>query len=509
METAPQTPTSGLPKAYEPQQTETNIYALWEASGFFNPDNLAPDGEPFTIVLPPPNATGTLHIGHASMLALQDLMIRYHRMKGRKTLWLPGTDHAAIATQNKVEKIMTTENLTRQGLGREAFLARVNEFVETSRDTIRHQIRKMGSSCDWSRECYTLDEPRSYAVRELFIRMYADKLIYRGNRIVNWCPRDTSTLADDEVDHKEIAGKLYFIKYAIKGSDEIIIVATTRPETLPGDVAIAVNPADERYKHLIGGVALLPLDGREVPIIADDYVDPAFGTGALKITPAHDANDFTIGEKYHLPVIAVINDVGAITLDGLKQHNITTTQLEQYAGLDRAVAREQIIADLMQAGKVEKIEDYTHSVGICYRCKTMIEPLISLQWFVDVNKKIPGRDASLKELAHAAVSSEAIQIIPNRFNNTYFKWIDNLRDWCISRQIWFGHRIPVYYCEKTNNGCGEIIVAHETPAKCPHCGNTTLRHDEDTLDTWFSSGMWTFSTLGWPHAMEIQKDGTT
>jgi len=491
-------------KIYHPGDFEDKIYEMWEKSGYFNPDTIKKHEQTFSIAMPPPNVTGSLHIGHSLMLVLQDVMIRYHRMKGDKTLWLPGTDHATISTQNKVEKLLAKEGKTRQELGKDAFLQRVYEYIEQSRGTIRKQIRKMGASCDWSRERYTLDEGLSRAVSEIFVRMYRDGLIYRGNRMVHWCPRCTSTLADDEVKHIEDPGNLYYIRYAIQGTDRVLIIATTRPETMLGDTAIAVNPHDERYKEYIGKVAILPLVNRELPIIADEYVDPNFGTGSLKVTPAHDPNDFMLGHKYHLKAPKVIDEFGKITLTALQEDGVDITPLQAYAGLDRFEARKLLIENLTAQGFIEKIEDYRHTVGHCYRCDTVIEPLISLQWFVKVDQKIPGLKQSLKQLTHDAVSSGSIKILPKRFEKIYFNWIENLHDWCISRQLWFGHQIPVYYCQLEKGGCGETIASVIAPAYCPKCKNEKLVRDEDTLDTWFSSGIWTFSTLGWPDNAELK-----
>jgi len=487
-----------LPKTYNSKNVEDSIYNTWEQSGYFNPNSFPKAKKPFSIAMPPPNATGTLHIGHAMMLAIQDLMIRYHRMLGDKTLWIPGTDHASIATQNKVERLIAKEGISRQQLGREAFLTRVHEFVEESRSTIKNQIRKMGSSCDWSRERYTLDPGLSRAVTEIFVRMHHDGLIYRDYRIVNWCPRCTSTLADDEVTYMESAGKLYFIRYQTGDGKNTIIVATTRPETMLGDVAVAVHPQDARFKQYIGTSVRLPLGMREIPLIADDYVEKDFGSGALKITPAHDLNDFNLGKKYNLKNLRILTDEGKIDLSLLRREGYDVSSLSSYEGMDRFEARTHIIEDLQKMNLVEKIEDYTHSVGHCYRCDTVIEPLISLQWFVAVNKKIQRYDASLKELALDTIRSKKTEIIPDRFTKTYFHWIENLRDWCISRQIWFGHQLPVYYCDRDKGGCGATIVSAKKPETCTTCNHTDLRQDEDTLDTWFSSGLWTFSTLGWP-----------
>lgn len=481
-----------LEKAYEAKKYEESIYKKWEKTKVFTP-KIDPKKEPFTISMPPPNATGTLHLGHATMLAIEDIMTRYKRMQGYSALWVPGTDHASIATQNKVEKLIAEEGLDRHKMGRRAFLKRVNEFVENSRDTIRNQIRKMGSSCDWTRERYTLDKGLSHAVKEIFVKMYCDGLIYRGNRIVNWCPRCESTLADDEVEHKELEGNFYHIKYPLKGADGHITVATTRPETMLGDTAVAINPNDKRYKNLIGKTVILPIMGRKIPIIADKYVDMETGTGALKVTPAHDPYDFELYEKHKINIINILNNDGTLNKNAGK-----------YKDQDRFEAREHIINKLKEQKLLTKIEKHIHSVGHCYRCETIIEPLTSKQWFIDVNKPIiPARPAggkdgkkkkTIKEKSIEVVKKGEIKIIPKRFNKTYFHWMENLRDWCISRQIWFGHRIPVYYCKE----CEEIIVSTKKPEKCPKCKNKKLIQDPDTLDTWFSSGLWTFSTLGWP-----------
>lgn len=478
-----------IPKAYDASRVEDGIYARWEKSGLFNPDNL-PDGkqkDPFTIVLPPPNATGTLHVGHAVMLAIQDLLIRYKRMRGYASLWIPGTDHAAIATQTKVEKLLKEEGKTRHDLGREAFRKRVDAFVASSQDTIRNQMRKMGSSCDWSREAFTLDDQRSHAVRVMFKKMYDDGLVYRGDRVVNWCTRCTSTLADDEVEYKDQTAKLYYLKYGP------FLVATTRPETKLADTAVAVHPDDERYKDKVGtsfevnwGEGTKPLT---IHVIADREIDPEFGTGVLGVTPAHSAVDFRMAAENDLPVMKLINEEGKITDMGGK-----------YEGMGVGEAREAFVADLEKQGLIEKIEDIPNRLSVCYRCETPIEPLTSLQWFVSVNAKIPKTGHTLKQLATEAVGSEKITIVPERFKKVYFHWMDNLRDWCISRQLWYGHRIPVWYCD-----CGQTIVEIEDPEKCTKCGKSDLRQDEDTLDTWFSSGMWTFSTLGWPEQSDDLK----
>ena len=472
-----------LDKAYDASKVEDAIYRRWEASGFFNPDKL-PGGKkkkPFTIVLPPPNATGVLHVGHATMLALEDLMIRYKRMRGFASLWIPGTDHASIATQNKVEKlIQEKEKKSRHDLGRVEFLKRVEAFVKHSQDTIRNQIRKMGSSIDWSREAYTLDAPRSEAVIEMFNRMHEDGLVYRGERVVNWCPRCASTLADDEVEHKAQKAKLYFLKYGP------FTVATTRPETKVGDTAVAANPSDDRYKKWFGksfeldwGVGTPKLT---IKVISDREIDPKFGSGLLGVTPAHSATDFRMAEANKLPIIKVIGEDGRMTEAAGK-----------YQGMTVLEARAAFVKDLEAQGLIEKIEEIDNNLSVCYRCGTTIEPLTSLQWFVDVNKKIKGRGKSLKELSLDAVKKGGVKILPERFEKVYYHWMENLRDWCVSRQIWFGHRIPAWHCENQH-----ITVARKTPKKCAQCTSKKLRQDEDTFDTWFSSGTWTFSTLGWP-----------
>ncbi len=494
-----------LEKTYDSTSVEDAIYAEWESSGYFNPDNLPHAKEPYSIAMPPPNATGMLHLGHASMLVIQDVLIRFHRMLGRKTLWLPGTDHASIATQNKVEKLLAKEGKTRQELGREAFLEQVAAYVAESRGTIRNQIKKMGASCDWSRERYTLDEGLSRSVSTAFVRMYEEGLIYRDYRMVNWCPRCTSTLADDEVEHEPQAGTLYTINYPVRNSSDSIPVATTRPETLLGDTAIAVNPDDPRYAWAIGSTAVLPLVGREIPIIADEYVEKEFGTGALKVTPAHDPNDFALGKKYHLPTVKVLDEIGRISLDELRAGGFDLSILKGLEGMDRFEARSAITDLLSDHGYLKKTEDIHHAVGTCYRCDTVIEPSISLQWFIDVNRPVPSLDnKTLKDVSIDTVATGATRIIPKRFEKLYYHWVNNLRDWCISRQIWFGHQLPVYYCRSEEGGCGETIVSVEMPRICPACKNADLVRDTDTLDTWFSSGLWTFSTLGWPDTVETK-----
>lgn len=476
-----------LEKAYEAKKYEDKIYKIWEESGAFKADAHSKK-DPFTISMPPPNATGTLHLGHAVMLAIEDILIRHRRMKGYEALWLPGTDHAAIATQNKVEKLIAGEGLTREKLGRESFLNRVKEYVKQSQSTIRNQIRKMGSSCDWSRERYTFDEDLSRAVTETFVRMYEDGLIYRGHRIVNWCPRCHSTLADDEVEHDERVEKLYWIKYGP------FILATSRPETKLGDTAVAVHPDDNRYKDYIGKKYMIPgvLGEFEITVVADKEVEMDFGSGAIKVTPAHSFIDFEIAQRNNLPIKKIIDE------DGKMMDNCG-----KYKGMTTQECREEIVKDMKKMGLIEKIEDnYNHSVGICYRCGHVIEPLTSDQWFINVDKKLDKFGGkTIKDKTNEVVKNGLIEIIPKRFEKAYFNWTENLRDWCISRQIWWGHRIPVWYC----NDCGEILVSRETPKKCTKCGSTNLRQDEDTLDTWFSSGLWTFSTLGWPEETDDLK----
>ncbi|MBN1779331.1 MAG: valine--tRNA ligase [Candidatus Buchananbacteria bacterium] len=479
-------------KAYEPNNYEDSIYKAWEESGFFNPDNLpGKRTKSFSISMPPPNATGNLHIGHAVMLAIQDLTIRFQRMRGQKTLWLPGTDHAAIATQNKVEKLIKAKSgKTRHDLGRAEFLKQVNDFVIQSQTNIKNQVRKMGSSCDWTRERYTLDEGLTKAVSTAFVEMYNDGLIYRGSRIVNWCPRCLSTLADDEVEYKPTTEKLYWIKYGP------FTLATSRPETKLGDTAVAVYPGDERYQKFVGKKIMIPgvLGEFEVTVVEDKAVDPKFGTGVIKVTPAHDFTDYEIAQRHNIVLKQIINEEGKMMANCGK-----------YAGLTTRECRSKIVEDMQRMGLIEKIEDYDHNLSICYRCGTPVEPLPSKQWFINVNKevkKLGGK--TIKQKALEVVKEKEIEIIPDRFNKTYYHWIENLRDWCISRQIWFGHRIPVWY-RNTKHGTRnmehetseEIYVGLEAPK------GDGWQQDPDSLDTWFSSGLWTFSTLGWP---EITKD---
>jgi len=480
-----------IEKAYEAQKYEDNIYKTWEDSGLFSP-KIDPKKKPFTIAMPPPNATGTLHLGHATMLAIEDIMIRFKRMQGFPTLWIPGTDHAGIATQNKVEKIIAEEGQTRHTTGRDKFIERVHEFVGQSQSTIRNQIRKMGASCDWTRERYTLDQGLSEAVREIFVKMYNDGLIYRGKRIVNWCTRCSSTLADDEVEFKEEKTKFYYIKYGP------VVIGTARPETKFLDKVIAVHPDDKRYKKFIGKKITVPwINGDiEAVFIADKSVDPEFGTGAMTLTPAHDFIDFDLAQQHKLEIVQIIGQDG----------NFTNVVGPKFAGKNARKSRDEVVKILEDKDLLQKVdENYVHNLSVCYRCGTPIEPLVSEQWFVDVTKPViqDGKTKkSLKQKAVEVVRKGKIEIIPDRFNKIYFNWLDNLRDWCISRQLWWGHQIPVWYCDEEHKN-GELntcppIVQTDAPTKCPTCNGKKLHRDPDTLDTWFSSGLWTFSTLGWP-----------
>ncbi|MCF8099810.1 MAG: valine--tRNA ligase [Desulfarculaceae bacterium] len=462
-----------LPKSYEPAQVEERWYAYWEREGLFTADP-AGKGPAYSIVIPPPNVTGQLHMGHALNNTMQDIMCRYKRMLGYEVLWMPGTDHAGIATQNVVERQLASEGKTRHDLGREAFIERVWEWRAEYGGKIINQLKRLGSSCDWSRERFTMDEGLSKAVREVFVRLYEEGLIYRGDYIINWCPRCHTALSDLESEHEEVKGGLYHIRYPFKNGKGYLVVATTRPETLLGDTAVAVNPDDPRYQELADDTVLLPLIGRELPIIRDSYVSTDFGTGALKITPAHDPNDFMIGQKHGLESLRVMDDNGTINQAG-----------GPYAGLDRFEARKVMLADLEKQGLLEKQEDYLHSVGHCYRCKTMVEPILSKQWFVKVGP--------LAEEALGAVRDGRTKIVPAQWEKTYYEWMTNIRDWCVSRQIWWGHRIPAWFCS-----CGELIVSRTTPEKCPACGSSELTQETDVLDTWFSSALWPFSTMGWP-----------
>jgi valyl-tRNA synthetase len=465
-------PGGDIPKAYEPAEVEKKWYAFWEEKRYFHAE-VNPDREPFTIVIPPPNVTGSLHLGHALNNSLQDFIIRRRRMQGYEALWLPGTDHAAIATHAVVERALADEGTNRWEIGREAFLERVWQWVEKYGGTIITQLKRMGCSCDWERERFTMDEGCSRAVREVFVRLYEEGLIYQGYYIVNWCPRCLTAISDIEVEHEDTEGKLWYIRYDVKETGEPIYVATTRPETMLGDTAVAVNPRDHRYRHLVGKTVILPLLGREMPVIADDFVDPDFGTGMVKVTPAHDPNDFEMGRRHSLEEINVLTPEAVVNENG-----------GPYAGLDRYEARNAVVRDLEKMHYIQKVETHLHAVGHCYRCHTVIEPYLSKQWFVSMKE--------LAEPAIAAVEEGKTEFVPARWEKTYFEWMYNIRDWCISRQLWFGHRIPAWYCEE----CGEVVVSREEPLACT-CGGG-LEQDPDVLDTWFSSGLWPFSTLGWP-----------
>jgi len=477
-----------LPKAYDPSQHEAAIYRLWEEGGHFQPRG-DPQKPPFCIIMPPPNVTGALHMGHALTDTLEDVLVRWHRMKGEPTLWLPGVDHAGIATQNVVERELAKEGLSRHDLGREAFLQRVWDWAQRTRATITQQHRRLGASCDWTRERFTLDEGPSRAVRTTFVRLYHDGLVYRGERIINWCPRCRTALSDLEVEHQEHDGHLWFVRYPLlddqgRPTDEYIVVATTRPETIVADVAVAVNPQVERWRPLIGRRCLVPVAERPVPIIADEAVDPSFGTGALKITPGHDALDFEIGERHGLPAIVSIGPDGR-----MNEH------AGPLAGLDRFEARKEMARRLQELGLLEREEAHRHSMGHCQRCGTIVEPIVSEQWFV--------RMRPLAGPAIRAVREGRVRIVPRRFVRVYLHWLENIRDWCISRQLWWGHRIPAWYCRD----CGAVTVPPREdpmrdPQRCGACGSPDLRQDEDVLDTWFSSALWPHSTLGWPDDTE-------
>ena len=466
-----------LEKTYSPSSFEDKWYAFWEEHGYFKPSEDR-SAEPFNIVIPPPNVTGQLHMGHALNNTLQDILIRTKRMQGYNTMWIPGTDHAGIATQIKVEQMLREEKgLSRHDIGRDEFLKLVWAWKEKYGDRIIRQLKKMGSSCDWSRECFTMDENLSAAVRKTFVNLYNKGLIYRGFRIINWCPSCATAISDAEVEHKELEGAFWHIKYKFKDSDEYLIVATTRPETMLGDTAVAVNPEDERYKKYIGKMLVLPLVGREIPVVADEHAKPEFGTGCVKITPCHDPNDFEVALRHDLPMIEVLTPDAKMN-----------AECGKYAGMDRYEARKAIVADLEACGALIRIEKCTHEVGHCYRCGTVLEPTASRQWFVKMKP--------LAEPAIEVVRNGTVDYIPERFAKLYLNWMENIHDWCISRQLWWGHRIPAYYCDD----CGEITVAEQDVTVCPKCGGTHMHQDEDVLDTWFSSALWPFSTLGWPNS---------
>ena len=464
-----------LPKVYEPQEVESRIYETWEKNGCFR-GHRDPKKKPFTIVMPPPNVTGQLHMGHAMDSTLQDILIRFKRMQGYAALWVPGTDHAGIATQIKVEEeLRTKEGLTRYDLGREKFLERVWDWKRQYGGRIVQQQKKLGASCDWDRARFTMDEGCSKAVRETFCELYEKGLIYKGSRIINWCPHCVTALSDAEVEYQDKPGHLWHMRYPLTDGSGYLVVATTRPETMMGDTGVAVNPNDERYKHLVGKTCILPLMDREIPIVADEYVEMDFGTGCVKMTPAHDPNDFEVGLRHNLDTIRVLDDNGKVNANGGK-----------YEGMDRYEARKAVVADLEALGLMEKIEDYSHNVGTCYRCHNDVEPIISAQWFV---KMKPLAEAAIK-----VVEDGEVKFVPDRFAKTYLNWMENVHDWCISRQLWWGHQIPVWYCAD----CGHMTVSRTDPTECEACHSKNIERDPDVLDTWFSSALWPFSTLGWP-----------
>lgn len=466
---------SELPKTYDPKSVEDKLYKFWVDSGFFHAE-VNPDKKPYTIVIPPPNVTGQLHMGHAFDETLQDILIRTKRMQGYEALWMPGTDHAGIATQIKVEEnLRKEEGLTRYDLGREEFLKRVWAWKDKFGSRIISQLKKLGTSCDWDRERFTMDEGCSKAVREVFVNLYNKGLIYKGHRIINWCPHCATALSDAEVEYETQPGKLWHIRYPLADGSGDLVVATTRPETFMGDTGVAVNPNDERYKHLIGKTCILPIMNREIPIFGDEYVDMEFGTGCVKVTPCHDPNDFEMGQRHDLEQILVFNEDATVNANGGK-----------YEGMDRYECRKAVVKDLEEGGWLVKIEDHEHNVGTCYRCGTTVEPMTSAQWFVKM--------APLAKPAMDVVNEGKTKFVPDRFSKTYLRWMENVHDWCISRQLWWGHRIPAFYCED----CGEMTVSKTDVCTCPKCGSTHIHQEEDVLDTWFSSALWPFSTLGWP-----------
>ena len=466
---------SELPKTYDPKSVEDKLYKFWVDSGFFHAE-VNPDKKPYTIVIPPPNVTGQLHMGHAFDETLQDILIRTKRMQGYEALWMPGTDHAGIATQIKVEEnLRKEEGLTRYDLGREEFLKRVWAWKDKFGSRIISQLKKLGTSCDWDRERFTMDEGCSKAVREVFVNLYNKGLIYKGHRIINWCPHCATALSDAEVEYETQPGKLWHIRYPLADGSGDLVVATTRPETFMGDTGVAVNPNDERYKHLIGKTCILPIMNREIPIFGDEYVDMEFGTGCVKVTPCHDPNDFEMGQRHNLEQILVFNEDATVNANGGK-----------YEGMDRYECRKAVVKDLEEGGYLVKIEDHEHNVGTCYRCGTTVEPMTSAQWFVKM--------APLAKPAMDVVNEGKTKFVPDRFSKTYLRWMENVHDWCISRQLWWGHRIPAFYCDD----CGEMTVSKTDVCTCPKCGSTHIHQEEDVLDTWFSSALWPFSTLGWP-----------
>ncbi|KEI95771.1 valyl-tRNA synthetase [Clostridium botulinum A2B7 92] len=466
--------TREMAKTYDPKEFEERLYKNWEEKSYFTPE-VDENKKPYTIVLPPPNITGKLHLGHALDDTLQDILMRTKRMQGYSTLWLPGQDHASIATEVKVENELLKQGIVKKEIGREAFLEKVWEWTDEYRNKIRNQIKKLGCSLDFTRERFTMDEQLDKAVKHFFVKLYNEGLIYQGNRITNWCPKCKTALSDAEIEYSEHEGHFWHVKYPVVGSDEYLEIATTRPETMLGDTAVAVNPKDERYAHLVGKTLMLPLVNREIPIVADDYVDMEFGTGAVKITPAHDPNDYQVGKRHNLPEINVMFDDGRINYEETRYH-----------GMDRYEARKAIVEDLKNEGFLVKIKEHNHNVSCHDRCNTVIEPIISKQWFVKMEP--------LAKPAIEVVKNKKVKFVPERFDKTYFNWMENIQDWCISRQLWWGHRIPVWYCKD----CGEVIVVTEEPTKCPKCNSEKLQQDNDVLDTWFSSALWPFSTLGWP-----------
>ncbi len=470
-----------ISKTYDPSQLEKKWYAFWSEKGYFTPV-MDKTKKPFTVLIPPPNVTGALHMGHVLNNTLQDVIVRFHRMCGEPTLWLPGVDHAGIATQNVVEKQLATEGKNRHEIGRDELVGLIWKWKEEKGDRIIEQLKQLGCSCDWSRLRFTMDEMLSKAVKETFVSLYNDGLIYKGKYIINWCPRCVTALANDEVEHADESGKLWYFKYPYKDGEGFVTIATTRPETMLGDTAVAVNPKDERYKHLIGKELILPLTDRTIPVIADEYVDLEFGTGCVKVTPAHDPNDFEIGNRHNLERLLVMDE------HGIMNENAP----EQFRGMDRYACRELIIKQMQEQGLLEKIDNHELAVGHCYRCDTVIEPYLSDQWFVKMKP--------MAEAAIQVVESGEVKFQPERWTKVYMHWMNNIRDWCISRQIWWGHRIPAYYCAS----CGKMVVAKEMPSACPDCTNETFRQDEDVLDTWFSSWLWPFSTMGWPDETEDQ-----
>ena len=466
-----------LEKTYNPSDIEDKLYKKWMDKKYFHAE-VDRSKKPFTIVMPPPNITGQLHMGHALDNTLQDILIRYKRMQGYNALWVPGTDHASIATEAKIVEAMRKEGVSKEDIGREGFLKRAWDWKDKYGGRIVSQLKKMGSSCDWDRERFTMDKGCNEAVKEVFVKLYNKDLIYRGERIINWCPHCLTSISDAEVEHEDQAGHFWHLKYELADGSGSIQLATTRPETLLGDTAIAVNPKDERYASYVGKTVILPIVHREIPVVADEYVDMDFGTGVVKITPAHDPNDFEVGLRHNLPVINVMTDDAKIV-----------DEYEKYAGMDRYEARKAIVEDLEKEGALVKVEDHDHNVGVCYRCGTTVEPRVSEQWFVKMKP--------LAQPAIEAVKNDETQFVPEYFEKTYFHWLENIRDWCISRQLWWGHRIPAFYCDD----CGETVVTKEDEPVCPKCGKK-MRQDPDTLDTWFSSALWPFSTLGWPDKTE-------